>query len=156
KKTFKVAKVTVQLNIALQTDLALTAVLIAPDGTQVPLFSDVGGSGADFINTVLDDSAVTNPIAAGSAPFTGTFQPEYPLNSSGPLSSLHGRIADGTWQLQITNADTSTTGVLSNWSLNITPLITITPVSPSGGLATSFNIGFPMQQLSGSYAINLG
>ena len=42
--TFKIAKITVQLNAAFPTDSALSAVLIAPDGTQVPLFSGVGGT----------------------------------------------------------------------------------------------------------------
>src|SRR5262245_56700040 len=50
--TFLVAKVTVQLNIAFPTDSALSAVLKAPDGTSISLFSNVGGSGANFTNTV--------------------------------------------------------------------------------------------------------
>ena len=33
---------------------------------------------------------------------------------------------------------------------------TVTPVSPVGGLATTFTIGFPLQQLSGTYTIQLG
>ena len=37
--TFKVAKITVQLTAAFTDDSGLTAVLIAPDGTQVALFS---------------------------------------------------------------------------------------------------------------------
>src|SRR5262249_8933138 len=56
--TFTIAKITVTLNIAFPTDSGLSAVLIAPDGTQVPLFSAVGGSGANFINTTFDDGAV--------------------------------------------------------------------------------------------------
>src|SRR5262249_21017514 len=91
-----------------------------------------------------------------SAPFTGTFQPQYPSGSTTTLSSLQGLVADGTWQLRITNSKTGATGVLSDWSLNITPVITVTPVNAANGLATSFNIGFPQQQLSGTYAIQLG
>ena len=147
--TFKIQQLTVQFSIAFPVDSALSAVLIAPDGTQVPLFSGVGGAGSNFVNTVLDDSA-TNSITGASAPFTGTFQPANPLNA------LQGKVADGTWQLQITNTATGSTGVLDNWSLNITPVITVTPVSPANGLATTFTIGFPQQQLSGTYTVQLG
>src|SRR5262249_17762292 len=53
--TFQAAKVTVQLNIAFPTDSALSAALIAPDGTKVQLFSGLVTNNSDFINTVLDD-----------------------------------------------------------------------------------------------------
>ena len=46
--------------------------------------------------------------------------------------------------------------MLDNWSLNITPVITVTPVNPVNGAATTFTIGFPLQQLSGTYTIQLG
>ena len=59
----------------------------------------------------------------------------------------------GVWTLQITNTSTGATGMLDNWSLNITPMIT---VSPQTGTATTFTIGFPQQQLSGTYTIQLG
>jgi subtilisin-like proprotein convertase family protein len=157
--TFKVADITVQLNAAFATDSALTAVLIAPDGTQVQLFSGVGGAGANFINTTFDDSA-ENSITSGKAPFTGTFKP------SGLLSSLDGKTVDmqnsaaqwvpGVWTLQITNTKTGTAGTLENWSLSITPVISVTPVNPASGLATTFAIGFPEQKLSGTYTIQIG
>src|SRR5262249_28540649 len=62
----------------------------------------------------------------------------------------------GVWTLQLTNTKTGTTGTLVNWSLSITPVITVTPVSPANGLATTFTVGFPLQQLSGTYTIQLG
>ena len=46
--TFTVANVTVSLNITDAKDSSLSAVLIAPNGTQVALFSNVGGSGQNF------------------------------------------------------------------------------------------------------------
>ena len=47
--------------------------------------------------------------------------------------------------------------MLDNWSLNITPVITVTPLEPrDNGTATTFQIGFPLQQLSGTYTIQLG
>ena len=157
--TFKVAQITVELNAAFSPDSGLTAVLIAPNGTKVPLFSGVGGSGANFVNTVFDDSAQTS-ITAGTAPFTGTFQP------TGKLSTLNGVTVDmpnplsvqwvpGVWTLQLTNTKTGSTGMLDNWSLNITPVITVTP-STQTGTATTFTIGFPLQQLSGTYTVQFG
>ena len=159
--TFTVAQITVELNAAFSPDSDLTAVLIAPNGTQVTLFSGVGGSGANFVNTVLSDSAESS-ITTGTAPFTGTYQP------TGKLSTLDGDTVDiqnpldpslwvpGTWTLKLTNSGTGATGMLDNWSLNITPMITVTPVNPVDGAATTFTIGFPQQQLSGTYTIQFG
>ena len=162
--TFKVAHISVQLTAAFPTDSALTAVLIAPDGTQVTLFSGVGGNGSNFVNTVFDDGAESS-IGTGTAPFTGTFQP------TGQLSTLIGKMVDttittanpsnpnpwvaGTWTLKLTNSLTGVTGMLDNWSLNITPQVSVTPVSPANGAASQFTIGFPLQQLSGTYTIQL-
>ena len=159
--TFKVAHITVQLNAAFSPDSDLTGILIAPNGTQVTLFSGVGGNGSNFINTVFDDSSQI-PIASGTAPFTGTYQP------TGKLSTLVGATVDmpnalypslwvpGTWTLKLVNSATGATGMLDNWSLNITPVITVTPMNLVGGAATTFQIGFPIQQLSGTYTVQLG
>ena len=156
--TFTVADITVTMSAAFAPDSDLSAVLIAPDGTQVPLFSGVGGTGSNFLNTVFDDAAETS-INTGTAPFTGTYQP------TGQLSTLDGHAVDmlnsvgqrvaGVWKLQITNVGTGAPGVLDNWSLNITPQITITPVNPVNGAATTFQLGFPMQFLSGTYTVQL-
>ncbi|HEX3446680.1 MAG TPA: hypothetical protein VHS97_00395, partial [Isosphaeraceae bacterium] len=147
--TFKAAHIIVDLNAAFSPDSQLTGVLIAPNGTTVTLFSGVGATGANFINTIFDDSAASS-ITTGTAPFTGTFQP------TGKLSTLNGLTVDmqnsalqwvpGVWTLQLSNASTGATGMLANWSLNITPVITVTPVSPVSGAATTFTIGFPLQQ----------
>jgi large repetitive protein len=156
--TFTVQDLTLALNISDSNDASLSAVLIAPDGTQVALFSNV--SGANFTDTVFDDSAKTS-IAAGTAPFTGSYQPiglsEVPVMPG--LSSLIGKVADGTWTLQITNTSRTTAGVLVNWSLNIAPQIKVTAVAPTmvnGYLAaTEFQIGFPLQMDSGTYTVQL-
>ena len=159
--SLQISDITVELSIASTSDSALTAVLVAPDGTTIPLFSGVGGaSGNSFINTVFDDSAQTS-ITAGTAPFTGSFKPEYNSNPA-TLTSLQGKGADGTWKLEITNTKTGVTSTLDSWSLNITPTITVAPVASSvttinnAQYATEFTIGFPQQQLSGTYTIQLG
>ena len=147
--TFTVQHVTVTVNITDSNDVNLAAVLIAPNGTQVPLFANVGGQG--FPNTTFDDAAET-PITQASAPFTGTYQP------IGLLSNLIGLDASGTWTLQISNSSRSTSGVLATWSLNITPQITVAPLNENmtTKTATQFQVGFPLQQLSGTYTIQLG
>ena len=133
KPTFTVADVTVSLNITDANDSSLSAVLIAPNGKSVALFSNVGNNGQNFTSTILDDAALSS-IAGGKAPFTGTYQP------SGKLSALVGSDASGTWTLQITNSSQNTSGVLVNWSLNITPQITITPVLPVNGFTSTFRL----------------
>ena len=126
------------------------------------MFSGVGGSGSNFINTVFDDAA-ENSITTGTAPFTGTFQPTGTALDPGWPHGRHARTPDpalwvpGVWTLQLTNTETGASGMLDNWSLNITPVITVTPVSPGRtAAATTFTIGFPQQQLSGTYTIQLG
>ena len=167
--TFTIADLSVELTAAFTSDSDLTAILISPNGTtQVTLFSGVGGnSGLGFMNTVFDDSAESS-IATGTAPFTGTYQP---ANS---LSVFNGQTVDmqnpsasslrvpGVWTLKLINSSTTAEGMLDNWSLNITPNITVSPVpsteSTVGGvlLATQFTVGFPLQQLSGTYTIQMG
>jgi subtilisin-like proprotein convertase family protein len=158
--TLKIQKLTVTINVGAASDAGLSAVLVAPDGTQVPLFSNLSGS--NLVNMVLDDTSL-NPLGAASAPYTGTFLPAYPAGAP-KLSSLAGKTADGTWTLQLTNAATGVAATLDSWSLNITPVFTVTPVSPQTvtvrgvqeKVATTFAINFPQQGLSGTYTVQLG
>jgi subtilisin-like proprotein convertase family protein len=102
----------VTLNIQHTWDADLDVFLVSPAGTRVLLFSGVGGSGHDFTNTVLDDTAAT-PITLGSAPFTGSFRPQ------GQLSSLVGQSANGTWTLEVDDTGAPDNGTLLNWSLTL-------------------------------------
>src|SRR5262249_26976932 len=126
-------------------------------GTKVPLFAGLTTNNANFINTVLDDDAVTL-ITAAQAPFTGTFKP------TGSLAALNGHAVDikntvgqwvpGVWMLELTNSKAGISGTLSNWSLNIAPTIKVTPLDPvtqqptNAATTTLFQIGYPQQQLS--------
>jgi len=117
---FLVQGLTLTLDITDANDPDLSAVLIGPDGTTIPLFSGVGTTGtrANFQNTVFDDNAVT-AIANGGPPFFGRFRPQ-----GGTLSSVNGASSvkgpggtgAGTYTLRITNAG-STAGRLNSWSL---------------------------------------
>ena len=106
--TLKVQNLTVSLSIGAASDVGLSAVLVAPDGTQIPLFS--GLSGSNLINTVLDDTSL-NPLSGAAAPYTGTFLPAYPAGSS-KLSSMVNKSADGTWTLLLTNTQTGAVATL--------------------------------------------
>ncbi len=112
-------------------DSDLQALLISPAGTQVALFSGVGGSGDNFTNTGLDDSATTL-IGSGSAPFSGRYRP------TGALSALNAQNSAGVWILRITDTTSGDIGTLSGWSLELctsSPLPTATasstPVPPT-------------------------
>ena len=108
-----IVDVNVQLTISHTRDQDLDVYLIAPDGTRVELFTDVGGNGDHFTGTVLDSQASTS-ITAGSAPFASTYRPE------GSLSVLNNKNALGTWTLEITDDQWLYSGTLTSWSITIT------------------------------------
>ncbi len=125
-----IAKVAVSLWLTHPVDSDLTISLISPNGTNVTLVSATG-SGANFgsscspdaSRTTFDDDAAT-PIAAGSPPFVGAFQPQ------AALASLDGTNANGNWRLRITDSLGGSVGALRCWSLFLYPVT----CSSGGGL----------------------
>jgi subtilisin-like proprotein convertase family protein len=105
--------VEVQVNITHTWDADLDVYLISPSGTRVELFTDVGTSGDNFADTILDDQAGVG-IASGAAPFLGSYRPE------GLLSALAGEDPNGIWQLEITDDAGGDIGTLNSWALRIT------------------------------------
>ncbi len=124
--------VNVTLDISHDRKDNLDVFLIAPDGTRVELFTDVGGRyGPGFISTTLDSEAV-DPITNGAGNFNWTYRPE------GDLSVLNGKNSEGTWSLEITDDRRRDTGTLNWWSLDISgspavpnddPVITSNPTT---------------------------
>jgi subtilisin family serine protease/subtilisin-like proprotein convertase family protein len=101
----------VRVDITHGRDEDLDVFLITPWGTRIELFTDVGGSGKNFTNTILDDEAAT-AINAGTAPFNATYRPE------GLLSAADGKNTSGTWTLEITDDKKGAPkGKLNSWSL---------------------------------------
>ena len=100
--------VRVSLSHTFDGDLVLT--LIAPDNTRIVLSNRHGGGGDDYNGTIFDDGAAT-PIAAGIAPFSGTFVPD------DSLSVLNGRSQAGTWRLEVQDMASGDTGSLNSWSM---------------------------------------
>jgi serine protease len=84
------------LTIEHSFDMDLAAMLTSPAGTQVELFSAVGGAGANFNGTTLDDEATT-AIADGNAPFNGSYRP------TNPLSAFDNQATAGTWSLNVSD-----------------------------------------------------
>jgi subtilisin-like proprotein convertase family protein len=106
-----VEDVDVTLDITHTFDGDLVITLISPAGTSVSLAVNVGGSGDNFTGTTFDDEAGT-PIAAGAAPFTGSFIPSF------PLSAFDGAPMDGTWTLRVDDTAGVDFGTLNSWSLS--------------------------------------
>lgn len=100
------------LNITHTWNSDLNVFLISPSGTQVNLFSGIGGDGDNFTNTCLSQTATTS-INSGNPPYTGQFKPQETIGNFN--SNQNG---NGVWKLRIidTYPDADTGSVL-NWSI---------------------------------------
>ncbi|TWT30622.1 S8 family serine peptidase [Blastopirellula retiformator] len=114
----QIADADIWLDIDHTWDSDLTVVLIAPNGTQIKLFSAVGGSGDGFKGTILDDDA-TDLIGTAKAPFTGRFRP------TGDLTQLEGMSTAGTWKLRVSDSFASDVGTLNSFGLHFTVAKTV-------------------------------
>ncbi|MCC6417524.1 MAG: proprotein convertase P-domain-containing protein [Gemmataceae bacterium] len=132
---FVVQGATVQLNITHGYTPALEAFLIAPDGSQVRLFTRPGDAAAapgapsasNLTDTILSDIATTS-IQDATAPFQSTFAPQQALNTLRGVSSIFG--GNGKWTLRLINHTTrpdgsplnggaGVAGVLNSFSLTL-------------------------------------
>ena len=108
-----ITNLNITLNLEHTWDADLEVKLIAPDGTtEVILFEDIGSSGDNFTNTVLDDNA-SEAVNTGSASFTGSFSPQ------GLLSDFNGLMSAGDWTLSINDDTNADGGRLLDWSIQI-------------------------------------
>jgi subtilisin-like proprotein convertase family protein len=105
--------VTVTVNVTHTFDGDLVFHLNSPAHAQVTLVEQRGSGGDNFTSTVFDDAAATS-IAAGSAPFSGSFRPE------SPLSALIGTQAAGVWELVAIDGAQNDAGTIDGWALNLT------------------------------------
>ena len=124
-QNFGVASVCLNMTHTYCSDMEVK--LKAPDGTQTLLFSGVGGGDDNFTNTCLEGTG--QAIAAGTAPFTSTFQSMSVLgnvnNSQNP---------NGTWQLVCRDTYGADEGFLIDWQITFNN----TPAQPF--IFTSSNI----------------
>ena len=110
--SFIVNDVNVKINLTHTYTGDLDIKIIGPDGTQVFLAQDLGGSGDNYTNTIFDDQAA-NSITTGTAPFTGTFRPQ------GVLANFNGKQGQGNWTLHITDDANGDGGQLLNWAVEL-------------------------------------
>jgi subtilisin-like proprotein convertase family protein len=108
-----ITKVTVTLNITHTYDADLDVHLIAPDGTQIELTTDNGGTGNGYSNVTFDDGAASSITTAAASPITGTYRPEQ------ALSGLNGKNANGTWTLRVHDDADLDSGSLTAWSITV-------------------------------------
>lgn len=108
-----ITDINVKLNLYHSKDDDLDIYLISPNGTYIELTTDNGGTGHDYVNTYFDDDAAQS-ITTGTAPFTGSYQPE------GNLADLNGLNSIGNWTLEITDDTTNGHGgTLVSWELDL-------------------------------------
>ena len=100
----------VKVSIAHTYDQDLTLSIIHPDGREIILVQNQGGSGNNFDNTIFDAEA-TNPIQSGSPPFSGTYLPQ------GDLASLYNSSAQGNWRFKVVDNATQDTGIIESVEL---------------------------------------
>lgn len=89
----------------------LTLTLVAPNGTSILLSQQLGGSNANYEQTLFDDAEASLSIFNAAAPFSGTFAP---IES---FESLYGTSAFGNWTLEITDAYSEDEGVLNQFEI---------------------------------------
>ena len=98
------------LNHTFDSDILIS--LTGPNSTAVTLSNHRGGGADNFSNTVFDDEATVS-IAAGAAPFTGSFKPE------DLLSVFDGLDVFGTWTLRVADTVGLDGGTLNSWGLDV-------------------------------------
>src|SRR4030095_8048485 len=107
-----VLDVNVKIDTVLHTFVSDLVVRLTKGTTSIVLVNQRGGSGDNFIGTVLNDSAA-NPISSGTAPFTGSFRPEV------PLTGLNTQQLNGNWILSIRDTASGDSGTLKAWCVTI-------------------------------------
>jgi subtilisin-like proprotein convertase family protein len=100
----------VKVEIAHTYDGDLTLSLIHPDGREIILVQNQGGSGNNFDNTIFDAEATTH-IQSGNPPFSGTYLPQ------GDLASLYNSSAQGNWRFKVVDNAIQDTGIIESVEL---------------------------------------
>ena len=119
-ENYVIGDLNVQISITHSNTSWLDAFLTGPDGQRIELFTEVGGSGNNFEQTVLDDQS-RSPITKARSPFTGTFMPEALAKRQPSLSHFNGKNINGVWQLVVRGTRNERFGMLHGWSLIVKP-----------------------------------
>ncbi len=103
------------LNHTWDGDLRITLVGPGDDTPRRVVLSEFRGGGGDGYRSTLFDDEASHSVAAGSAPFAGSYRPEQ------PLSAFDGQNARGRWSLVIEDTAAFDEGHLNDWELIIKP-----------------------------------
>jgi subtilisin-like proprotein convertase family protein len=92
--------------------------LQSPSGQRILIIGQVGGSGRNFCQVVLDDNAPVSiqTVDEGQAPFTGTWSP------TSALRGFHGENANGNWTLFAQDLAAVDVGTIRAWTITITDI----------------------------------
>jgi len=118
--------VNIRIDTVLHTWDADLIFRVSHAGTVVRIINRVGGSGDNFINTVINDSGACRIGSTGcnTAPFTGTFAPSV----GDSLVRFNGLTPSGAWILGITDTAAGDTGFLRAWC------VVVSYSCPTGGI----------------------
>ncbi len=126
--------------------------LQAPNGKVLNLINGRGGSADNFTNTTITSVAGATPIAAGAAPFTGTFAPDGALNvgangAPATVSDVNNFVAlytvpNGTWRLTMRDVAGGDVGNLISWGITFN-YVAPAPVWTGGTFFNDANATIP-------------
>jgi subtilisin-like proprotein convertase family protein len=121
------ASVTASFYINHTWDADLIIQLIGPDNTTVTLVNSRGADGDNFGSTCSPASSRTamsdagsTPIASGTAPFVGSFQPESPLSA---FRGKTGAAVNGVWKLHVSDNALVDVGSVNCWTLAVSSTV---------------------------------
>jgi hypothetical protein len=114
----RVTRVNVRIDTLIHTNDADLSFYLSHLGRGVNFIKNVGGTGDNFINTNIVDTASCTIGSSGcnTAPFTGYYKPTSPA----VLSVFNNFSANGTWILAISDTAAPGTGTLRSWCILIT------------------------------------
>ena len=105
--------------------------LKAPNGSVLNLFNQDGGSGDNFVNTIVSSAGGT-AFTAGAPPYTGTFAPKAasgvgPAGSVSNVTTFSGlySVPNGAWTLVLQDLWSGDDPFLNNWTVEITYVPTV-------------------------------
>jgi VCBS repeat-containing protein len=143
----------------------LDILLVAPDGTNIYLMSDLGDlNGCVNVNLTFDDAA-TSTIGSGPV-VSGTYQPEN-IDGGDPdtipgapatpastmLKSFNGVSANGNWDLRVVDDSGGDVGMMSGgWSLDMTTRVNSPPVANNDTYSTNEDTPLNVGKINGVLA----
>jgi subtilisin-like proprotein convertase family protein len=115
-----ISDISVTLDITHGSLRDLSATLVAPDGTKIPLFSRQQLRGKNLSGVTFDHESA-GAVTKASAPYSGTFRPV------GSLAALYGKNPAGVWRVEVADSFRGNTGTINRVDLRISTNPTSAP-----------------------------